>query len=399
MNERIKFIAAYLAGEDTFTDLCASFSISRITGYKWVDRYNENGVKGLIDRSKAPLHHPNAVNESVVGEIIKVRKKHPRWGPRKLRVILARQDPQLALPAASTIGEILKRHNLIGVRKRIRRSSPYGDRLKKYDQPNAIWCADFKGHFPVGGKRCHPLTLSDGYSRYLLRCKALHRPLSGPSQKVFESAFREFGLPEVIRTDNGAPFSTLAPGGLSRLAIWWIKLGIKPERIMPGRPDQNGRHERMHSTLKAETAKPPSLSFKAQQRRFDEFQKEYNEIRPHEALNQNVPSSLYRQSSRKFPNRLPEIEYPSHFRVFKAYPNGVISFSETQWYISGCLRNEFIGLESLDEDRWKVYFGHILLGIIDKRNHAERGYRQFGTIIRADGFINGHLIKKNRKSK
>jgi hypothetical protein len=211
------------------------------------------------------------------------------------------------------------------------------------------------------------------------------RPLSNPSQKIFEKAFKEFGLPESIRTDNGAPFSTLAPGGLSRLSIWWIKLGIKPERIMPGRPDQNGRHERMHRTLKAETAKPPRSSFRAQQEAFDAFKKEYNNIRPHEALNQSVPTSFYKASTRPFPNIIPEVEYPSHFIVQKAYPNGVISFQTTQWYISGCLKNELIGLEEIGDGRYKAYFGKVALGIIDARGAKERKARQFGQLIRLDG--------------
>jgi transposase InsO family protein len=196
--------------------------------------------------------------------------------------------------------------------------------LCTYDAPNAVWCADFKGHFPVDGKRCHPLTISDGFSRYLIRCEALRRPMSEYVQEVFESAFREYGLPDAIRTDNGAPFSTLAPGGLSRLAVWWIRLGIRPERIMPGRPDQNGRHERMHRTLKAETAKPPRASSQAQQRAFDRFQHEYNHVRPHEALGLEHPASAYERSMRAFPRRLTELEYPSHYRLERVYPNGVI---------------------------------------------------------------------------
>ena len=214
----------------------------------------------------APLSHPHAVADDVVEKILRARKKHPRWGPRKLRVILQRHYPQLALPATTTIGEVLRKNGLIQKRRRIRRSSPYGDRLSDYGKPNAVWSADFKGHFPVAGERCHPLTVSDGCSRYLFACQGLHRPLFKPTRKIFESIFREYGLPDAIRADNGAPFSTLAPGGLSRLAVWWIRLEIRPERIQPGRPDQNGRHERMHNTLKSETAKPPRASFRAQQR-------------------------------------------------------------------------------------------------------------------------------------
>jgi putative transposase len=397
MSERVKFIAAYLDGEASFTELCVDFGISRKTGYKWVERYEAGGINSMHDLSRAPKNHPHAVRDDVVDLIVAARKKHPRWGPRKLLVIIARHHPRLDLPVASTAGEILKRHGLVGSKKRKRRSSPYGDRLAGYDRPNAIWCADFKGHFPVDGKRCHPLTISDGYSRFLLRCKAMPRPLSTPSLAVFESAFREFGLPDAIRTDNGPPFSSLAPGGLSRLAIWWIKLGIRPERIMPGRPDQNGRHERMHSTLKAETAKPPRSTFRAQQHAFDRFRDEYNHVRPHEALGQDVPNSLFCTSTRKYPSKLLELEYPSHFKTAVTYPNGLVSFLSTQWYISGCLKSETVGLEEMADDRWKVYFGPVLLGLLDGRRARERGDRQFGVLVRVDGEVSTHRRRKLRR--
>lgn len=385
MNERVKFIASYLSEEETITELCFRFGVSRKTGYKWIDRYNSGGVSALEDLDRAPSFHPNAVGEQMVSRILTVRKKHPRWGPRKLLVVLKRHDSDLLYPAPSTVGEILKRNGLITKKRRRFRNSPYSDRLGGYDRPNAIWCADFKGHFPVGDQRCHPVTISDGFSRYLLRCHALPRPLFAQTRKVFESAFREFGLPEAIRTDNGAPFSTLAPGGLSRLAIWWIRLGIRPERIQPGRPDQNGRHERMHSTLKSETAKPPRKSLRAQQNAFNAFCQEYNHIRPHEGIGQITPASKYYPSTRPYPNILPEPDYPSHFRIAKAYPNGVISTGTTQWYISGCLGGELVGLEEVNNDKWKVYFGPIALGIIDYRKARDRRDRNFGHIIRIDG--------------
>jgi len=381
MSERMKFIAAYLEDEAHFADLCRDFGVSRKTGYKWVRRYETDGPGALEERSRAALTHPNAVPAKVVQAILSIRRRHPRWGPRKLRVILKRQQPQLALPAASTIGDILKRQGLVRKRRRIRRSSPYGDRLRQYDAPNAVWCADFKGWFFVDGERCQPLTISDGFSRYLLRCRALRHSLHRCAQRVFESAFREYGLPRAIRTDNGPPFSTLAPGGLSRLAVWWIRLGIRPERIRPGRPDQNGRHERMHSTLKAETAKPPRSSFSAQQRAFDRFRAEYNDERPHEALGQQVPASRYRPSLRAYPRRLPEVEYPAHFETRFAYPNGVISFGTTQWYVSTCLAGERVGLEPCLDGRWRVHFGWVPIGVLDPRGASDRRDRQFGRLI------------------
>ena len=238
MNERVKFIARYLQKEEDFKTLCLQAGISRKTGYQWVERYERSGVTALVDRSRAPGSHPNGVPAAIVDAVLAARRRHPRWGPRKLLAVLRRQEPSRAWPAASTVGGILRRHGLVRHRRRRRYSAPYAERLAQYAAPNAIWCADFKGHFPVADRRCHPLTIMDGYSRYLLRCQALSRPLFVPVRQVFESAFREFGLPQTIRTDNGAPFSTLAPGGLSRLAVWWIRLGIRPERILPGRPDQ-----------------------------------------------------------------------------------------------------------------------------------------------------------------
>jgi hypothetical protein len=231
-----------------------------------------------------------------------------------------------------------------------------------------------------GQERCHPLTISDGFSRFLLRCRALRRPLHQHTKRVFESAFIEYGLPRAIRTDNGPPFSTLAPGGLSRLSVWWIRLGIRPERIQPGHPEQNGRHERMHRTLKAETAKPPSSSFSAQQRAFDRFQAEYNDERPHEALGQEVPASLYRPSHRSYPSRLPELEYPRIFETRVAYPNGVISFGRTQWYVSHCLAGERVGLEPCEDGRWRVHYAWIPIGVLDLRAADQRADRQFGRL-------------------
>jgi putative transposase len=396
MNERVKFIARYLQQDLSFSGLCDLAGVSRKTGYKWVERYETGGVTALVDRSRAPLAHPQAVSTALVEAIVAARRRHPRWGPRKLLALLQRQQSAIPWPVASTIGDILRRHDLVRKRRRRHTSVPYGVRLAEYTAPNAIWCADFKGHFPVGEIRCHPLTIMDGFSRFLLRCQGLKRPLSAPVQTVFESAFREFGVPDSIRTDNGAPFSTLAAGGLSRLAVWWIRLGIRPERILPGRPDQNGRHERMHLTLKAETARPPRSTWRGQIRSFAAFRHEYNHERPHEALKNATPASQYRPSLRPFPRQLPELEYPAHFRVERVYPNGVISFQETQWYLTGCLAGESVGLEEVDDGRWAVYFGSIPLGALDERLAKTRGMRQFGRLVRADGVITAHRRRPRR---
>ena len=396
MNERVKFIARYLQKDEPFNALCEHAGVSRKTGYKWVERYERGGVAALVDRSRAPLSHPHAVSAAVVDAIVAMRHRHPRWGPRKLLAVLRRHEPSRVWPVASTVGDILRLRGLVRRRRRRRYSAPYAERLAEYAAPNAIWCADFKGHFAVGNARCHPLTIMDGFSRYLLRCHALPRPLFAPSRQVFESAFREFGLPQTIRTDNGAPFSTLAAGGLSRLAVWWIRLGIRPERILPGRPDQNGRHERMHRTLKAETARPPRASFRAQRRAFETFRHEYNHERPHEALADDTPASRYEPSPRAYPRQLPHPEYPAHFRVERVYPNGVISLRETQWYLTNCLAGELVGLEEVDDDRWRVSFGPIELGVLDVRNAKARGARQFGLLVRSDGAVTSHRGRRSR---
>ena len=386
MNERMKFIVAFLEGEESFLELCERFGISRKQGYKWRARYESGGIDALHDRSRAPLRHPQSVSESVAKLIIEARRRHQRWGPRKLLVVLKRSHPDVEFPVASTIGELLKKRGLIGQRRRRHRSAPYPDRLNGYDAPNAVWCADFKGHFPVGGERCNPLTIMDGFSRYILCCKALKSSLTEPTRQSFERVFREFGLPDAIRTDNGPPFSSLAPAGLSRLSTWWIRLGIRPERIMPGRPDQNGRHERMHLTLKAETARPPRSSFRTQQRAFDNFLREYNCERPHEALADETPQSHYTPSRRPYPSRLPELEYPSHMRVQRAQHNGVISVDGVQFYISNTVDEEYLGLEPVGDGCWKVYFGTIELGLLDARRAKPlRNRRLFSTLVRTDG--------------
>ena len=384
MNEKVKFISLYLEGEETVMELCELFGISRKTGYKWIQRYESDGVEALKERSRAPRSHPHATPDDVVTSILRLRRRHPQWGPKKLRVIMLKRYPDMNVPAASTIGEILRKNGMTEPRKRKRRSSPHQEQLRSYDYPNAVWCADFKGHFPVDGKRCYPLTITDGYSRYLLRCQGLRTSRFGPSRKVFEAAFREYGLPEMIRTDNGTPFSSLAPAGLSSLAVWWIRLGIHPERIMPGRPDQNGRHERMHRTLKMATARPPRSSLRAQQKAFDRFQREYNEERPHEGLNMEVPASLYQSSQRTYPEKIPDPEYPADFYVTRAYPNSVISFSGIQWYLSAPLAEQLVGLKHISEDRWMVYFSNIAIGIADLQLAKKRQYRSFGRLVPAE---------------
>lgn len=366
MDERVEFIGLYLRGDYLMSELCREFGISRKTGYKYVERYRSRGIEGLVDCSRAARSHPNAVSEERVEGIIALRGLHQSWGPRKLRAWLMRHHPEVIWPASSTIGEILRRHGLVVPRRRSRRSVPYSEPFLGYDSPNDVWCADFKGWFRTGdGCRCDPFTLTDGHSRFLLRCQAVIKPDHMYVKPLFDAAFREYGLPRAIRTDNGPPFATITLGGLSKLSVEWIRLGIAPERIDPGEPSQNGRHERMHRTLKQETAKPPKASLRAQQQAFDCFRKEYNYERPHEALDQMTPGDFYSCSQRQLPLRLPEIEYPDHYVLRKVHSQGDLRWRSRQIYLSETLAGETVGLEQVSDRTWNIYFATLTLATLD----------------------------------
>jgi transposase InsO family protein len=365
--ERRKFVTTYLKGAWSLSELCESFGISRKTGYKYLDRFMEQGPPGLDDRSRAPHHHKNATPPEVVEAIVDARRAHPTWGPRKLCAWLAKRHSDLELPAASTAGDILKRHGLITPRMRRRRSTPSSTPLTAATHANALWCADYKGWFMTGdGHRCDPLTITDGYSRYLLACHVVPRPTFPHTQRRFEWAFREYGLPEAIRTDNGAPFASTALGGLSRLSVWWIKLGIRLERIEPGKPQQNGRHERMHGTLKLETTRPPRPTARAQQRSFDAFRHEFNCERPHEALGNRTPKELYQDSRRTYPAKLSPVEYPSHLEVRRVRTDGTIKWRSHFVYVSEVLVGEPVALERTGDTHLKLYFSSVVLGVLDE---------------------------------
>jgi transposase InsO family protein len=368
MDERLRFVAEYLRGERSLAALCRTFGISRKTGYKMINRYADEGLRGLFDRSRAPHRQANIVSDEVFTEIVRVRRAHPHWGPRKLLAWLEREQPRSSWPAASTIGRILARQGLVVPRRRARRSPPYTEPFRTCDRPNAVWCADLKGWFRTAdGSRCEPLTVTDAYSRYLLRCQSLPRVSHAEVRPVFEQLFREYGLPGAIRTDNGAPFATTALAGLSRLAVWWIKLGIVPERIEPGHPEQNGRHERFHRTLKQETVTPPKGSLAEQQVAFDCFREEYNRDRPHEALADRTPATLYRPSTRPFPSRLPEMTYPENMLVRKVRPSGRIRWQGGELFISEALIGEPVALEPISDHSFQVYYGPVTLAIYDEK--------------------------------
>ena len=367
VNERMKFIGEYLKQERSMSALCRAYNISRKTGYKLVARYTSEGLNGLFDRSRAPQHHPEAISEDLVAMVLSVRDAHPSWGPRKILAWLRHHRPRTTWPSASSIGRILARHGRIVPRMHRRRAAPYGQPFQSCQQPNDIWCADFKGWFRTGDRsRCEPLTVTDAYSRYALACRALPRTTQRFVRPIFEALFRECGLPLAIRTDNGPPFASTAIGGLSSLAVWWIKLGILPERIDPGCPQQNGRHERFHRTLKHEAISPPRATLTEQQAAFDLFCLEYNCERPHEALDGVPPATCYCVSPRPYTARPPEIAYPDHMTIRRVRPSGQFWWKGSDLFLSETLVGEPVGLEPIDDRYYQIYFGPIPVAKLDE---------------------------------
>jgi putative transposase len=375
VDQRIRFIAA--VQEDprgNFTRLCESFGIARSVGYKWLDRYRADGPAGLVDRGPVARACPHRTPDAVVDRLLVLRKRYPFDGPKKLRQrLLDIGESQIVVPAASTIGEILDRYGLIRPRRARLRVPPSTTPLAHAHEPNDVWSVDFKGHFPTSdGVRCHPLTVSDNATRFLIKCEALHEPKDAPVRQQFELAFREFGLPTRIRSDNGAPFASKALGGLSRLSIYWIQLGIVPERIEPGHPEQNGRHERMHRTLKEQTASPPQATVADQQRAFDRFRAEYNNHRPHEALGQTPPRAHYEPSLRRMPESLRPPDYGNDFVARSVSVNGLFSWRGTKLRVSKLLADQPVGLKQIDEDEWELFYGPVLLGYVLSRDSKIR---------------------------
>jgi transposase InsO family protein len=368
IDERMSFVVACKRGDATMTELCELYRISRKTGYKLLARFASAGITGLEDRSRAPHRQGRQTPTEVEAAIVAFKGTHPRRGPRKIKVELARQEPGICWPAASTIGDILKRHGLVAPRRRRHRTPPYTNPLTACHKPNDLWCADFKGWFRTGdGRRCDPFTLTDADSRYLLRCQIVSHPDYRHVKPIMDAAFREYGLPRAIRTDNGPPFASRGLGGLSRLSITWIRLGIIPERIEPGHPEQNPRHERMHLTLKDDSISPPKANARRQQSAFDDFQEDFNHHRPHEALGQHTPASVYQPSPRPCPRRLPRIEYPEHYQVRRVHPSGTIRWQGREICMGRPLIGEYVGLTQQQEDRWAIYFGPVLLAKWNQR--------------------------------
>lgn len=371
MDQKVLFIADYLRQKDhPFSVLCARYGISRKTGYKWVERYERQGVEGLEEQSRRPHQCPHQTPYRLRQAIIELRTQgRSNPGSKKIRSLLSQRYPHAVVPSKTTIHTILKQAGLIKRSKRKQRVSPYAEPFAPVHEPNELWSADFKGQFKLAnGRWCYPLTVMDHDSRYLLGCEGMAGTMFIKTQQSFTHLFKEYGLPRRIRTDNGVPFASRATAGLSRLSVWWIRLGILPERIAPGKPQQNGRHERMHRTLKQNTTKPPAPSMQVQQRRFESFQQEYNHERPHEALQQQPPASCYQSSSRAWPGKLPELVYPDYFDVRKVRSSGVVYWHNGQVYVSHLLGGEWVGMDEMEEGMWEIYYGPIRLGVFDERN-------------------------------
>jgi transposase InsO family protein len=368
MDEKMRFIVEYERAEQTMTELCSSFDISRETGYVWLRRYRYSGLAGLAELNRAAKQHPNQTDETTERAVLDLREAHMRWGPRKLKRILERDQPGRVWPATSTIGEIVKRAGLVVPRKKRRRTEPYTAPLAHAGESNRVWCADFKGWFKAGdGARVDPLTITDAWSRYLLRAQAVEKTDTERVRAVFEAAFREHGMPESIRTDNGPPFASSAVGGLSRLAVWWARLGIEHERIQAGHPEQNGRHERMHRTLKQDLRS--AADWRGQQRELDRFRHDFNQVRPHEALEMNTPANVYEPSPRPYPERVPEVAYPDWMEVRMVKAHGHFRWKKKDIFLTQVLWGEPVGLMPIGNNLFNIYFAdRLLVGFDSKRD-------------------------------
>jgi putative transposase len=370
VNERMKLISDHLSDGYSVSELARRYGVSRKAVYKWIERHEQEGVAGLEDRSRAPHSHPQAVDAEIVRRILALKERWPTWGAPKLLVRLKAQMRERCCPAESTVSEILRRHGLSFAAKRRSHAVPSTAPLGHCQGPNEVWCADFKGWFRTAeGSKCTPLTISDAYSRYLLRCHGLGEASdTAMVQPIFLSAFREYGLPRAIRTDNGTPFASRGLGGLTRLNVWWVRLGIFLERIEPGKPQQNGRHERLHRTLRESVINPPQGSLRQQQLAFERFGYEYNYERPHEALGQRAPAEFYTSSSREYPSRLPEPRaYPDEWERRTVCKAGRMRWHCHRVDITRALWGQQIGLEPKEDGRWRVWFEHMELGDFDER--------------------------------
>jgi putative transposase len=369
MDQRMQFVLEYHSGLFTMTELVHQYGISRPTGYKWLARYDTDGVLGLRDRSRRPHHSPHVTETALIDALLAERCRHPRWGAKKLLALVRRRQPDAAWPSRSTVCTVLTQHGLVSSRRR-RDHSAYvsASPVAPMTAVNDVWTTDFKGEFRTGdGAYCYPFTLRDGFSRYVLRCDALVGRTYELTRRCFARAFAEFGLPDRMRSDNGVPFASTGFAGLSRLAVWWMRLGIVPERIAAGHPEQNGSHEQFHSVLKRDTTRPPAIHAGAQQRRFARFCREYNYERPHEALHDEVPARYYHPSFRALPRQLPALDYPGHFEIRRVSGTGQVSWGNVPLFVCEALAGEDVGFEAVDDGLWTLFFGAVALGRFNER--------------------------------
>lgn len=374
MEERRKFVREWFAGRYDRAELCRRFGVSRKTGYKWVARFEVDGARGLVDQSRVAHTLPHKIDADIADLICAARRAHPGWGAVKLLAWLAPRHRAITWPAPSTVSDLLSRRGLVKKRRRRRPHQHPGVVAPVTHAPNDLWTADFKGQFRTrDGIYCYPLTIADQHTRYLLTCKGLLSTKGRGARDVFARAFYEYGLPRAIRTDNGVPFATTGIHGLSQLNVWWMRLGIQHQRIRPASPQENGVHERMHRTLKQAACHPPRAHCAAQQRAFNAFRAEFNDERPHAALNNTTPSSHYRESPRAYTGVLPSLDYPGHFLVKKITTGGTFKFKHRLLFISNALTNHHIGLEEYKPGLWNIFLANVLLANIDERDYVIRG--------------------------
>lgn len=375
MDQRVRLLEDVRLGRMSMTALCAHYQISRKTGYKWIAREAEEGRRGLADRSRAPHHCPHKISDEMAALLCEFRIKHDDWGARKLLTVLQTRYPRRRdWPAPSTVADLLQREGLVRRhrRRRARVEHPGAPRVQTV-APNDVWTTDFKGEFRTGdGIYCYPLTLADLHARFLLDCHGRYSTKTVTAWPVFEAAFREYGLPLAMRSDNGPPFATTSIHGLSKLSVWWMRLGIRHDRITPGTPSENGAHERMHRTLKRRAIRPARATMSAQQRAFNAFRAEFNEERPHESLGMVTPASVYTPSPRPYPARVPVPEYPGHFTVKKITTGGTFRFGNRVLYLANALTGELVGLDEVDDGLWHIHFNTVLIATLDERDYIIR---------------------------
>ena len=370
MEQKIEFICEWRTGKYTITELCKSFEISRPTAYKLINRFENEGFEGLRKHSRAPIKHPNATKENIVKSILKLKAKYKYWGAKKIRELLFKDFTKQEVPSVVTVHNILKKNGLVCPQKRMRRVKPV---FPIFDpkECNEVWSADYKGKFLMGNKiYCHPLTIADSKSRFIFTAKGHYKENLKSAKAEFTRVFRTYGIPKQIHTDNGSPFGSVrAIQRYTQLSYWFIELGITPVFSDPAHPEQNGRHERMHRDLKAACAKPSAYDLKAQQRRLNHFVKQYNNIRPHEALAMKTPADMHDFSTRPFPEKIPNFDYDANYKVLKVTQNGAIRWKSYYWvYLTSALKGKYVAIEDLSNGIWKVFYRNVFLGFFDEKN-------------------------------